>query len=100
VIYIWGCREMTSGNLLTFIGLYFANGEVRLPKSLLQKDKIIIENDSANDITEFLRAKSIDFTVDQELTYDDYTVIRVTESGVGIGFTDDRLSSIQLISQV
>ncbi|HJT66130.1 MAG TPA: hypothetical protein VJ749_06735 [Pyrinomonadaceae bacterium] len=88
-----------SGNSASFIGLYFKNGAVRLPASLIEDGRITVENDRVRDLEEFLRARNIDFTVDADLTFDNHTLLRVTGSGVGIGFTDDRLSSMQLMSQ-
>ncbi len=99
---IWkydGLQVAFSGKSLSFIGLYFENGEVRLPKSLVQDGQISIENDRVEDITEYSRAKGIDFMVDQELTYDNHTFIRLAGSRVGIAFTNGRLSSMQLITQ-
>jgi len=99
---IWkygGLQIAFSGSLLSFIGLYFENGEARLPASLVEDGNITIETDGVTELEELLRAKGIEFTVDPELTYDDYKLIRIAASGVGIGFTRGRLSSMQLMTQ-
>ena len=47
----------------------FEDGEVILPEALLQTGKITIENDHVEDVEEFLRAKRIDFKVENDLTF-------------------------------
>ena len=82
---------------LSFIGLYFEDGEVIVPEALLRAGKITIENDRVGEVEEFLRAQRIDFKVEDDLTFDEYKVLRTTGSRVGIGFVADRLRSMQLI---
>jgi hypothetical protein len=84
---------------LSFIGLYFEDGEVVLPQALLETGKLTIENERVEDVEGFLRARRIDFTVENDLTFDDYRVLRITESHVGIGFVEDHLRSMQLIAR-
>jgi hypothetical protein len=95
----YGLEIAFSRDSISFIGLYFENGEAVLPQALLETGKLTIENERVADVEGFLRAKHIDFTVEDDLTFDEYRVLRVTESHVGIGFVEDHLRSMQLIRQ-
>ncbi|HLA12650.1 MAG TPA: hypothetical protein VJ023_18835 [Pyrinomonadaceae bacterium] len=81
---------------LYFIGLYFENGTVMLPNTLLEDGVIRIEKCLVDDVEKFLLDKRIDFTVDKNLTFDQQKYLRVTKSQVGICFVQGQLHSIQL----
>lgn len=48
------------------------------------------------DVKSFLSARGVSFTVEESLTFDEQTCLRVAESGVGVIFVRGALHSVQL----
>ena len=84
---------------LSFIGLSFDDGRAMLPEALIADGNMTLESDREEDVKEFLQANRIDFMAEEELTFDEYKILRTTASHVGLGFSKNRLCSIQLIVQ-
>jgi hypothetical protein len=81
---------------LFFIGLYFDKGTAVIPSALLKVGMARSENRRRQDFERFLLANKIDFTIDQNLTFDEQVYIRLTASQLGICFVQDELHSIQV----
>ena len=87
------------GDSLVFIGVYFDYGEAILPEVLVKAGTMKLEQDTVDDLEAFLREHNLSFFVEDTLTFDEYKVLRLTHSHVGLGFTDGHLRSAQLLSQ-
>ena len=48
------------------------------------------------DVKSLMSARGVSFTVEESLTFDGQTCLRVAESGVGVYFVGGELQSIQL----
>jgi hypothetical protein len=76
------------------IGLYFDEGTVELPRAL-SVTRLSVEHSRLDHFKDFLRTKSINFIVDRDLTFDDQTCLRISQSNVGVSFTEEQLYSMQ-----
>jgi|SRR5262245_17518551 len=79
-----------------FIGVYVSGDSIKLPPPLVFDEHILAQIMRLEDMKKFLLANKIAFDVDDKLTFDDQTCLRIAESRVGIYF-DEKLRSLQLI---
>lgn len=95
-IWKYGSLEVAFHNgLLSFIGLYFESGALKLPSSLFEAEIVTIDS-SVEGIGRLLHSNEIDFKIDEDLTFDDQLYLRVKETKIGICFVNGHLHSIQL----
>src|SRR6185369_5562274 len=69
---IWkydGLQIAFTDDVVCFLGLYFEEGVLVLPESLLGTSRVVIGN--TDDVERLLTASGLDFAVDEGLTFDD-----------------------------
>ena len=96
-IWKYGSLQLTfSENSLSFIGLYFEDGVLHLPSTLVQAGKLTLMETSVESLERLLTGNGIEFTVDKDLTFDDQKTLRLASSQVRVTFSEGQLHSIQL----
>jgi hypothetical protein len=95
---LWKYDDLQLGlyhDVVYFIGVYVSGDSIKLPPPLVFDEHILARTMRLEDMKKFLLANKIAFDVDDKLTFDDQTCLRIVGSRVGIYF-DEKLRSIQV----
>lgn len=96
-IWKYGSLQVAfSEDSLSFIGLYFEDGELNLPSTMVRNGEFNLKENRVESFEQFLLANGIDFTVDDGLTFDDQKTLHLTSSQVSVAFSEGKLHSMQL----
>jgi len=99
---LWKYDDLQVGfyqDMVYFIGVYVSDDSIRLPPPLVFDVHILAQIMRLEDTKKFLLANEMEFDVNDKLTFDDQTCLRLvgaTGAEVHLVFTDERLYSIQI----
>lgn len=96
---LWKYWDLQIGyyrGVVCFIGVYIVSDSIRLPQSLMSEEQPLTQLVELEDMKRVLLASKLTFEIDDGLTFDDQSCLRVVESNVGIYFVNGKLHSIQI----
>lgn len=99
---LWKYDDLQVGfyqDMVCFIGVYVSDDSIRLPPPLVFDEHVLVHIIRLEDTKKFLLANEMEFDVNDKLTFDDQTCLRIigaTGVEVHLVFTDEKLYSIQI----
>jgi len=98
---LWKYDDLQLGfhqDTMCFIGVYIMDDSVKLPPPLIFDERVLAQVMRLEGMEKFLLANKIAFELDEKLTFDDQTCLRIVGSKVGLYFSE-KLHSIQVTEQ-
>jgi hypothetical protein len=99
---LWKYEDLQVGfyqDVVHFIGMYVSDDSIKLPLPLVFDEQVLAQIMRLEDTKRFLLANEMEFDINDKLTFDDQTCLRivgVTGSEAHLVFTGERLYSIQI----
>jgi|SRR5262245_40486410 len=99
---LWKYDDLQLGfhqGLVCFIGVYVTDDSIKLPPPLIFGEKVLAQTMRLEDTKKFLLAEDLEFDVDNNLTFDDQTCLRIVAmkgAEIQLVYADERLHSIQV----
>jgi hypothetical protein len=99
---LWKYGDLQLGfhqGVVCFIGVYVKDNSIKLPPPLIFDEKVLAQIMRLEDMKGFLLVEGLEFDVDNDLTFDNQTCLRIvtmTGAKIYLVFADERLHSIQV----